>query len=70
MPPLRETRQRTVREVPELACCFCCLASGQLVNLSVSSELNYSSWFVPGICLQKDWTITAGSCLVLKENEM
>ena len=52
MLPLRETHPRTAREVPVAAL-------GRLVSLVVSSGLNYSCWFVPGVCLPRG---PVGSC--------
>jgi hypothetical protein len=49
MPPLRETCPRTAFEVPTAACLFYCW----LVSLVVLSGLNYSCWFVPGVCLPR-----------------
>jgi hypothetical protein len=40
-------------EVPVVGCHFSGLASGWLASLAVSSGLNYSCWFVPGVCLPR-----------------
>lgn len=44
--PLRETRPGTAHEVPMAACCFCGHTSGWLASLLVSSDSNYSFWFL------------------------
>jgi hypothetical protein len=53
MLPLRETHPRTASEVSAAAFLFSGLASDQLASLVVSSGLNYSCWFVPGVCLPR-----------------
>lgn len=51
--PLRELLPRTAHEIPVDACCFLCIISGCWQALWVSSGLNYSCWFMPGVHLQK-----------------
>ena len=46
--------QWRMADVPVAACCFHGLASGWLVSPVVSSGLNYSCWFLCGICLLRE----------------
>jgi hypothetical protein len=51
MMPLRDSCPRTACEVPAAAWCLCSLTLGWLVSMEISSGLNYSCWFMPGVCL-------------------
>lgn len=61
--PLRETCQIIACVVPRVVCHFCGLASGWLLSLVVSSGLNYSCCFIPGVCLPRE------DCSVAAEEE-
>jgi hypothetical protein len=47
----REAHPRTVCEVLPVAWRIFVLTSGQLASFAVSSKLNYSCWFMLGVCL-------------------
>ena len=46
-------KENLTREVPVAACRFCSLPLGWVASLVYSSGLNYSCWFLPGVCLPR-----------------